>query len=275
MNDCPKVERAARFLLLATAGSKKMNVSEALAWAGFSTDESMDRTLQKSVYRKRDKLKQLPKPSPLSKRTENLGGLQVSPPRRPHRTSISTSAIKRSMKEGPKKMRLTSKQAHGTQKQKAKLRDHVVAHTKKATKLWAEELQNQKKAKDAGKSYNKVSAETIVKEINAKENLSIKPRTVRNHVKNGQVDVTPIKRGVKSSVPPRAYKALCGAFESFVKLASQSGRMKVDRPSLAKRLNAVLNKHPDESRKTKNLLWRIQDDLAGTLDLDEPNRIEL
>jgi hypothetical protein len=80
MNNCPKVERAARFLLLATAGSKKMNVSEALAWAGFSTDEPMDRTLQKSVYHKRDKLKQLPKPSPLSNRTANLGGLQVSPP---------------------------------------------------------------------------------------------------------------------------------------------------------------------------------------------------
>jgi ribosomal protein L9 len=112
------------------------------------------------------------------------------------------------MKQGPKKMRLTSKQAQGTRKQKAEKREHVVVHTKKATKLWAEELQNQKEAKDAGKSYNKISAETIVKEINEKENLSIKPRTVRNHVQKGQVGVTPIKRGVKSSVPPTAYKRL-------------------------------------------------------------------
>jgi ribosomal protein L9 len=113
--------------------------------------------------------------------TANMGGPQVSTPRRPQRPSISASAIKRLMKQGPKKMRLTSKQAHRTRKQKAKAGEHVV-HTKKATKLWAEELQNQKKAKDARKRYNKISAKTIVKEINEKENLSIKPRTVQNHL---------------------------------------------------------------------------------------------
>jgi hypothetical protein len=67
---------------------------------------------------------------------------------------------------------------------------------------------------------NRKSAETIVNQINATSGFDLKPRRVRNAVKKGNIEATPEKRGEKGSIPVKAYKALCGAFESFVKLAA-------------------------------------------------------
>jgi hypothetical protein len=52
---------------------------------------------------------------------------------------------------------------------------------------------------------------------------------------------------------PQAYKALCAALESFVKVAAQEGKKSINRPSLIKRVNAVINKHPDEKRRGRKL----------------------
>jgi hypothetical protein len=51
--------------------------------------------------------------------------------------------------------------------------------------------------------------------------MKICPKTVWNYINNGQADETPEKQGKKGSIVPQAYKALCAALESFVKLAAQ------------------------------------------------------
>jgi oligoendopeptidase F len=113
-------------------------------------------------------------------------------------------------------MRLNSKQAHVARKESAKTKSDYSQHFKKATQLCAEEAKKPKKKRK--------SAEKIVTEINEKENVKICAKTVRNYVNNGRAGETPEKRGEKGKIVPQAYKALCAALESFVKLAAQEGK---------------------------------------------------
>jgi hypothetical protein len=86
-------------------------------------------------------------------------------------------------------------------------------------------------------------------------------------VKKGNIGATPEKRGEKGSIPVKAYKALCGAFESFVKLAAQEGKQSLKQPVLIQKMNACVNARPDEKRTGQKLFERVQATVAATLDL--------
>lgn len=118
-------------------------------------------------------------------------------------------------------MRLNSKQAHAARKESAKTKLHHEANFKKATQLCAEEAKKPKKQRK--------SAKKIVREINEKENVKICSKTVRNYVNSGRAGDTPEKQGEKGSIVPQAYKALCAALKSFVKLAAQEGKKSISR----------------------------------------------
>ena len=118
------------------------------------------------------------------------------------------------------------------------------------------------------------SANAIADNIKAEKGVEVSSKTLRNYVNAGKAGVTPLKRGTKGSIPPRAYKALCGAFESYVKLSAVDGDVDITRPTLTKLVNTCINKMPDEKRLRRNLLERIQNDLAGTIDIGLPSLVE-
>ena len=267
------VERAAGILMLSKPGA--VSASDALRQVGFSDVESSNPSLRRQVNRYKQKLVELSRKN-IEKSFANNRKLPPSiststPPRPPRYTTVSMSAIKRNK---PKKVRMTSNQAHLSRKEEAEKRFHQNQIFKKATFLWNLEQEKEKLANDNGLKYTKVSAETICRELNEKENTTIKPRTVRNAVRDGRVNLTPLKRGQQGSIPHQAFKALCGAFESYVKLASQKGDINISRPRLIQRVNSVVNNKIDENRKGDGLLKRLQKELAGTLDLGEPNKVE-
>jgi hypothetical protein len=89
----------------------------------------------------------------------------------------------------------------------------------------------------SGKNTRSINFDGVIVQIvsislNEKENVKICAKTVRNYVNNGRAGETPEKRGEKGKIVPQAYKALCAALESFVKLAAQEGKKSINRPSL-------------------------------------------
>jgi hypothetical protein len=231
--------------------------------AGLSREDSMNRTAQQQVRRMAEKLKDEKKKPPINSAQALQSATTLN---RPPLATVSVAGVKRKITKMATKMRLNSMQAHASRKESAETKAHYTQSFKKATLLCAEEEKKPKKQRK--------SAETIVLEINEKENVILCSRTVRNYVKKGKVGETPEKRGEKGSIIPQAYKALCGALESYVKLAAQEGKQQMNRPSLIKRVNAVVNKHPLENRRGRKLFERIQSDLASTLNIGEPDRIE-
>jgi hypothetical protein len=96
----------------------------------------------------------------------------------------------------------------------------------------------------------------------------------KKHAKNGLVGATTEKRGEKGTILLCAFKDLCGAFESFVKMSAQEGKNDSRRPVLIKWVNACMNHPAREIRRGKTLFLLIQDAVAATLDLGKPDKIE-
>ena len=68
-----------------------------------------------------------------------------------------------------------------------------------------------------------MSARKIAEDVETDTGVQISERTIRRYVQSGMAGATPEKPGEKGSIPPRAYKALCGAFETYVKLSALDG----------------------------------------------------
>ena len=184
-------EKAAKMLLLADDG--KLKVSEAMRLAGLSHEDSMNRTAQMQVRRMAEKLKNQKKKRPIN----SAQALQSATPlNRPPFTTVSVACVKRKLTNMATKMRLNSKHAHAGRKESAETRAHYTQSFKNATLLCAEEEKKPKKQRK--------SAETIVREINEKENVILCSRTVRNYVNQGKVGETPEKRGEKGSIISQA-----------------------------------------------------------------------
>jgi hypothetical protein len=178
-------------------------------------------------------------------------------------------------------MRLTSKQAHAVRKEttieEAETTEKYKIAMKEATLLYQNELESAKKAVsqgDAGGIYKKMSGRDIAELVNTKYDTNIQDRTIRKQVSEGKSGLSPERRGPKGTIGSRYYIALCGAFESYVKLKQVSRDSNLNRSRLQTVVNAVLNKHPDENRKGRKLFERLQNSVAATLDIGKIDKIE-
>jgi hypothetical protein len=171
-------------------------------------------------------------------------------------------------------MRLTSNQAAAVRKQAAMKKELSNHHFVEACKMYQRELDLEAQATQKGQKYAKKSARQICDVINKATDLNISERTVRDFVMKDRVGEI-IKKGRTGEIPLRSYKALLGAFESFLKLAHQQGHKKLTKKVLQRQLNVCINKHPSEgAREGRKLLLRVEKDLAATLDIAKPNKVE-
>ena len=173
-----------------------------------------------------------------------------------------------------KSIRLTSRQGHILRKEKAELREKKNRALKIATLQYQEAKKKEDVAKAKGVMYSKVSAKKIAEDVETDTGVQISERTIRRYVQSGMAGATPEKPGEKGSIPPRAYKALCGAFETYVKLSALDGTSQLTIKLLAERLNSCVNKMTNEDQKHRHLYDRVLDDLGQTLDIGKPNRVE-
>jgi hypothetical protein len=282
-----RVESAADFLRKDQSG--KMTSSLAMQFAGFSATEQCNRNLQRRVLRKRES-----SPEAIAVMIPSFGDIQsnnqqISPLTLASIAStastvstfssggrISSESIKEKL---PKSMRLTSKQAHVTRKEtaikKAETSDKYSIAMKEATIRYQNEQDAAKQALEEGDTlYKKMTGQQIAELVNAKYATNIQDRTIRKQVANGKAGLSPERRGPKGSIGSRYYKALCGAFESYIKLKQVTRDANLKRTFLQKLVNAVVNKHPNENRTGRKLFERLQDSVAATLNIGKLDKIE-
>jgi predicted component of type VI protein secretion system len=201
-----RVERAARILLLAADGTTNA-LRKAMAFVGFTSVQRLDRTIHQQIRRKKQTLFAEQKKAPPSQPIPPLDDTTTIS-KRPPLSSLQVESVARRI-GSTKKMRMASRQASTQRKATAEERRMKDNATKKATLAWKKDLQKPEGTK-------RKSAETIVHAINEEDSVDLVPRIIRNLVKNGLAGCMPVKRDEKGYIPLRAYKALCGAFESFI-----------------------------------------------------------
>eukprot|EP00978_Attheya_sp_CCMP212_P037343 scaffold175154_cov35-Attheya_sp.AAC.1 len=175
-------------------------------------------------------------------------------------------------------MRLTSKQAHAVRKEtgieKAETTDKYKTAMKEATIMYKNELDAAKEAVAQDGIYKKMTGRAIAELVNAKYDTNIQDRTIRKQVSEGNAGLSPERRGPKGTIGSRYYKALCGAFESYVKLKQVTRDSNLNRTFLQKLVNAVVSKHPDENRTDRVLFERLQSSVAATLNIGKVDKIK-
>ena len=269
-----RIENSA-LILAASTPSRPRTAADAMFQAGMSSDECSNKNLQKRVHRKRMEIKKkLGNPQQvlsllLSNQIEPAAS--TSPVQQPHpTTTVSMSAVKKAA--NTVKCRMTSRQAQLARQSHARKTKEYQNALKAGSLEYDQELQKTQEAKKEGKVYKIKSAATISRELKQSTGISVHERTIRNHVKQGKAGETPTKRGTKGTIPEKAYKALCGAFESYVKLSAANREPELSRDPLMNRVNSCVNKMPGEHRKRPKLLERVQKDLALTLGLAPPDK---
>ena len=186
--------------------------------AKFSTQDQACRTKRQMIYRLWNKAK--------SKQVK--GNAFLTPP--PHSVTISgqgtISSVTFSEPSHPsppaavvmKKPRATVtatqlRQAEAAQKKK----EHNAAF-KRATIMYDLE----RKKGDGG-----MLARDAVELIQSDTNVQLCVRTIQKKVKEGEIGVSPIRRGPKGNIPECHYTNLCMAFKSFVTINQLNGNVRV------------------------------------------------
>jgi hypothetical protein len=230
----------------------------------FTQDELKNRTIQMQVRRLHDKIKEPSLPSsvmtgitdlsPMTEQTtmtaattnataassvalqEGMPALKDPPPGIPEYAATPPKRKKRNSGslDGVLEIRKT---ATGAQKQRIndkRIRANAKKAFKEATTLYSLEKTKDKK----GKSCRK-----CVEEINKKYNTSIAVSTVYQYVRKDLVGTSPMKTGPQPLVRDDIFKLLLVAYESYVRIMQLNCEPRgLNRASLTKRVNAVLNK---------------------------------
>ena len=195
----------------------KLTIPEAMKLANFSVQEQACRAMQMVLRRLLNKMK---------------GGSALSPPSLINASTVGTPASSLSSISGvtgqsslvsnsttPKVKRIRSTSSAAQMKRAAvnQTQRTINEAFKRATRMYDRERQNKK----GGMSARAV-AELVEKDCGVK----ISARTIQQKVKEGNVGVSPLRRGPKGNIPDRSYQNLCLAYESYVTINQINGTMR-------------------------------------------------
>ena len=98
--------------------------------------------------------------------------------------------------------------------------------------------------------------------------------TIRRYVNVNIAGMSPLKIGVKGDVPTCAFKLLCIAFESFVRIMQINSRQgEITYKKLAARINTLL-RHDYQQKMLQRILLATAKDLdASTMHIAEDRRV--
>ncbi len=101
---------------------------------------------------------------------------------------------------------------------------HLINATKHATKWYSAE----KKREAQGK--NDLLAIEVCKHVNKTYETNIHGKRIGHLVNKGYIDVTPLKQGPKGDIPAIAYKTICRAFDTHIKINQFNGNAEENTP---------------------------------------------
>ena len=259
-NNNDRIFRSASMLIHSSTG--QLTTANAMKLCGMSEEEAANLNLRKQVQRMQKKIMVLKKNKkcycqpmlsqnqpfeapPNHLQAPTASAVELHTAQKEKATTVTASAMKKKL--NGINVRMTSRQAQAIRKKKIAQRQAYCNAVKLGSAQLQQELENKRNAKKRGVPYKMKSANAIADNIKAEKGVEVSSKTLRNYVNAGKAGVTPLKRGTKGSIPPRAYKALCGAFESYVKLSAVDGDVDITRPTLTKLVNTCINKMPDEN----------------------------
>ena len=88
----------------------------------------------------------------------------------------------------------------------------------------------------------KQTNEAIVKVINTAMNSGVSHKTAADYVRKGMIGISPLKRGPVGPFPSSIYKALQGAFVTFLKLEQAEAKRQSTIKQMSRLVNACVNK---------------------------------
>ncbi len=172
-----------------------------------------------------------------------------------------------------KKRRKSSKQVQQDQAKRRRQEEKE----KKAMKLATVRIKKNKQYPKGHK--NKISILQIVKEVNALCESNISHKTAAAYVRNGLVNVSPLKRGPVGDFPKPILDALTWAYATFLKLEQSQAKQQSSLRTLSLRVNAVVNaslvikkSRDDLTRKLRKRTAHLFD--AGKANVMEQRRVE-
>ncbi len=118
-----------------------------------------------------------------------------------------------------KQQQRTASQTQQHRLNSAAVQKHHNNATKHATKWYAAE----KEKKAQGKKG--LSAEEVCKNVNETYKTNLHQKRIGNLVTKGYIGVTPPKPGAKGKIPTIAYKSICQAFNSHIKINQFIGKV--------------------------------------------------
>jgi hypothetical protein len=130
----------------------------------------------------------------------------------------------------------------------------------------------QKEEHTTGKKGKK-SINEIVKETNDEMNASITAKTASRYVRNGLIGVSPMKKGPIGDLAPRIYKALKGAYTTYLKLEQSHSIKQSSIKEMSKLVNAAVNK-AGFTKSRDDLAKKLQKDTAHHFDVGKANVME-
>ena len=210
----------------------RSSVPEAMRACKFSLNESESRSRQMTI--RRSFAKKAPPDiidtataatttvSPLTTvrgdpSTQGTTTTSRTPPRTPTTPTTPTTPDGTRATQPKPKQRLIRKSAGGMQKfriNKLAASDHAKRALKRATSWYAKELK-----KTGGLSSYQIAAK-VKKEF---DGVGPHAATIRRYINANIAGMSPLKVGVKGDVPTCAFKLLCIAFRSFVRIMQING----------------------------------------------------
>ena len=118
-----------------------------------------------------------------------------------------------------------------------------------------------------------MSARAVVELIRLDTHVQLCARTIQKKVKEGEIGVSPIRRGPKGNIPERHYTNLCMAFKSFVRINQLNGNVRV---LSQKRLAPLLKKviYGDQDFDGRELMRRVLRDTGIDLSVTKSRNAE-
>jgi len=174
----------------------------------------------------------------------------------------STSASSKS-----KRTRRSSKEFHRVQA-------NVIMQTKKesaAMKLATTRIEASKKLPDG--HPDKKSMNQIVKEVNTLCDSNISPKTVGKYVRQGLINMSPLKRGPVGAFPKPILASLKWSYATYLQLEQAEAKTQSSTKDMAKRVNACVNAAGYNIARA-DLTRKLKRDTADLFDVGKTNVME-
>jgi len=294
------LERLAAQIVAASEGL--ITVPQAMKTARMQTPDRKNPSVQKRVYRKAKSLVVVDQKSlsigasttaasvdildvanaqiDTNKTIDNnsVSLLSEPPSNSSKQTTISAgvedvNSVKRSLVVGggdddsaKKKTRRTPKQKHREDAEKLQ----QFAREKQAIKMATQEIDMQNRHPGT----NKKSQIKIVERINNYFGTNVSSKTVSQMVREGRINVSPLKRGPAGHFPKTQWLSMCSAFVTFIKLEQANSKKQSSLNDLSKRVNAMINAARGFSKKGTDLTRKLKKATADQFGIKQRNQQE-